>query len=148
MGRFGNPRELGLDWVAGIWPMAAIMVLLTVQVMLWVTLSTGCGGLDVLLPESRTPGVIPDAPRPLAITIRADGSTFVGGNWIPEEHLGEVLQRIPPGRQAAVVSADRRLRFSAVTRVLATASTAGFSKLYLEVEGDPLRAWLRPPAIQ
>jgi biopolymer transport protein ExbD len=83
------------------------------------------------------------------ITVRADGSTFVGGNWIPEEHLQEVLQEIAPWKQAAVVSADSRLRFRAVTSVLAAASSAGFSKLYLEVQGDPLRAWFRPsPAIR
>ena len=75
-------------------------------------------GVDVQLPETRKPVKMPEAPAAADVAIKADGSVFVGQNWVPGERaegrVEEAVRAVPEkdvvlkARQAAQVQAGAR----------------------------------------
>ena len=74
----------------------------------------------------------------LAVSIRADGSVFVGGSPVVEARLRETLaalQLAEPDREV-FVRGDRRLGYERVCRVLAVLSEVGFKRVGLVTERE------------
>jgi biopolymer transport protein TolR len=93
--------------------------------------------VKVDLPRTAKAPAMP-ARTQLAVSIRADGSVFVGGSPVVEAQLLETLaalQAAEPDR-AVIVRGDRRLGYERVCKVLATLSEVGFKHVGLVTERD------------
>ena len=93
-------------------------------------------GVDVLLPAGPHSDRKPGAESDLTISIKKDGTVFVGSNWIPDADLGTYLQsqhQRDPGR-TIVLKADRRLKFARVRTVMKAANEAKFSRVAILTE--------------
>ena len=86
-------------------------------------------GVDVQLPETGKPERIAESARELKLAIRADGSVFIGQNWVTQDKLQATLTAIynqNPEKQVTL-KADRRLKYKDVRKVMQIVNEAGFS---------------------
>jgi biopolymer transport protein ExbD len=85
-------------------------------------------GVDVLLPEGPHSEKKPGKEGDLVISIKTDGSVFVGQHWIPDKQLDTFLKaeyQKDPSR-AVMLKADRRINFGKVRQVMRAANDAEF----------------------
>jgi biopolymer transport protein TolR len=88
-------------------------------------------GIDVLLPDGPHAEKKPGETADLVISIRNDGSVFVGQDWIPDKDLPRFLaaeyQRDPS--RVVMLKADKRLTFGKVREVMRVANDAQFTRV-------------------
>ncbi len=95
-------------------------------------------GVDVALPSTTKPEKMPENEKQLEVSIKADGSVFIGQNWIPEDNLPAMLEEIHsnnPDRQV-VVKGDKRLKYKEVRGVMRLLNEAGFTRVGLVTERE------------
>jgi biopolymer transport protein TolR len=93
-------------------------------------------GVDVQLPETRTPEKLPENQKQLQVSIKADGSVYVRENYVIDERLPGVLAEIheySPDREV-IVKGDRRLEYKRVREVMRIINEAGFTRVGLITE--------------
>lgn len=93
-------------------------------------------GIDVALPETKVPEKMPENSKQLTISIKQDGSVFVGQNWVPDAQVAGALRGIheqTPDKQV-VLKGDRRLKYKKVREVMKLINEAGFSRVGLVVD--------------
>ena len=93
-------------------------------------------GVDVQLPETRTPEKLPENQKQLQVSIKADGSVYVRENYVLDERLPGVLAEIhenSPDREV-IVKGDRRLEYKRVREVMRIINEAGFTRVGLITE--------------
>ena len=85
-------------------------------------------GVDVSLPDTINPPKMPEAGKQLNIAIKADGSVYVGQQWVPNESLLTALRDIynQSPEKTVVIKADKRLKYKDVREVMQTVNRAGF----------------------
>jgi biopolymer transport protein TolR len=93
-------------------------------------------GIDVQKPETKQPDKMPESSKQLDISIKQDGSVFVGQNWVPEAQLMAQLKTIHDTTpdKSVVVKADRRLKYKKVRAVMQLLNEVGFSRVGLVVD--------------
>jgi biopolymer transport protein TolR len=88
-------------------------------------------GVDVLLPEGPHSEKKPGKEGDLIISIKPDGTVFVGQDWIPDRNLSTYLtaehQKDP--NRAVMLKADKRINFGKVRQVMKAANEADFSQV-------------------
>jgi biopolymer transport protein TolR len=93
-------------------------------------------GIDVQLPWGPHAERKPGEERDLTISIRDDGSVFVGQSWIPDPDLPAFLRaeydRDPT--RSVMLKADARLPFQRVREVMKAANEARFVKIAILTE--------------
>jgi biopolymer transport protein TolR len=91
-------------------------------------------GVDVALPETKTPARMPEGGKQLDIAIKQDGSVYVGQQWVPKESLLGALRDIynQSPDQDVVIKADQRLKYKDVREVMQLVNRAGFSGAGIE----------------
>ncbi len=90
-------------------------------------------GVDVALPETTKPEKLPENERQLTVAIKADGTVFVGQNWIPKQQLVATFKQIKtdsPNKEI-VVKGDKRIKYKDVREVMRFLNDAGFTKVGL-----------------
>ncbi len=95
-------------------------------------------GVDVVLPQTGDPESMPDNEKQLEVSVKADGSVFIGQNWVPEDNLPGMLKEINsnnPDREV-VVKGDKRLKYKEVRRVMRLLNEAGFGRVGLITERE------------
>ncbi|HXG57547.1 MAG TPA: biopolymer transporter ExbD [Thermoanaerobaculia bacterium] len=95
-------------------------------------------GVDVLLPQGPHAEKKPGREGDLIISIKADGTVFVGQDWIPDKDLAAYLKseyEKDPGR-AVMLKADRRIHFGKVRMVMKAANEAQFSQVAILTENQ------------
>ncbi len=95
-------------------------------------------GVDVALPSTTKPEKMPENEKQLEVSIKADGSIFIGQNWIPDDNLPAMLEEIHsnnPDRQV-VVKGDKRLKYKEVRGVMRLLNEAGFTRVGLVTERE------------
>jgi biopolymer transport protein TolR len=95
-------------------------------------------GVDVALPETSDPEKMAENEKQLEVSIKADGTVFIGDDWITEENLTPRLEEIysnNPERQV-VVKGDKRLKYKEVRRVMRLLNEAGFTRVGLITEKE------------
>ncbi|HWM92880.1 MAG TPA: protein TolR [Thermoanaerobaculia bacterium] len=95
-------------------------------------------GVDVALPETARPEQMPENDKQLEVSVKADGSVFIGQNWVPENNLQAMLDEIHgqnPDREV-VVKGDKRLKYKEVRRVMRLLNEAGFTRVGLITERE------------
>src|SRR5436305_11174976 len=51
-------------------------------------------GVGITLPETTNPEKMPENAKQLTLSVRQDGSIFVGQNWVPKENLKAALAEV------------------------------------------------------
>jgi biopolymer transport protein TolR len=90
-------------------------------------------GVPVDLPQTDLPEKMPEGARQLTVSIKGDGSVFIGDDWITEETLQRSLIEIhtrSPEKQV-VLKAHRALKYKQVREVLKKLNEAGFNNVGL-----------------
>ena len=93
-------------------------------------------GVDVLLPNGPHAEKKPGDKNDLTISIKQDGSVFVGDKWIPDKNLTTYLTaeyQSDPTR-TVMLKADKRINFGKVRMVMRAAHEAEFSRVAVLTE--------------
>jgi biopolymer transport protein TolR len=88
-------------------------------------------GVDVMLPEGQHSEKRPGKEGDLIISIKPDGTVFVGQDWIPDRDLPRYLKaehQKNPAR-AVMLKADKRINFGKVRLVMKAANEAEFTQV-------------------
>jgi biopolymer transport protein TolR len=127
--RYGRGRRGTLSEI-NVTPLVDVMLVLLIIFMISAPLLTV--GVPVELPKTEA-GSMQDQPDPLTVSIRADGSIFIGEDPVAFGQLGPRLKEMA-GSEAAkpiYVRADGKASYEVVAQVMAALSTSGFTTLNL-----------------
>jgi biopolymer transport protein TolR len=95
-------------------------------------------GVDVLLPAGPHAEKKPGKQEDLIISVKADGTVFVGQNWIPDKNLATYLRaehQKDPAR-AVMLKADKRINFGKIREVMRAANEAEFTGVAILTENQ------------
>ncbi|HSP13151.1 MAG TPA: biopolymer transporter ExbD [Thermoanaerobaculia bacterium] len=95
-------------------------------------------GVDVLLPEGPHAEKKPGKEGDLIISIKQDGTVFVGQDWIPDRNLVTYLRaehQKDPNR-AVMLKADKRINYGKVRMVMKAANEADFTGVAILTENQ------------
>jgi biopolymer transport protein TolR len=112
-------------------------VMLVLLVIFMVTAPMMQSGVEVDLPETKTqPMRMRD--EPLILSVKKDGTLFVGRTEVPLEELAVKLEAIFEGRDTKelFLRADKEAAYGKVARAMAAAREAGASKLGMVTEPE------------
>jgi biopolymer transport protein ExbD len=93
-------------------------------------------GVDVLLPNGPHSEKKPGEKNDLVISIKQDGSVFIGDKWIPDKNLPTFLRaehQKDPSR-TVMLKADKRINFGKVRLVMRAANEAEFTQVAVLTE--------------
>ena len=125
--RLGEPSRLSAD--INVTPLVDVVLVLLIIFMVVTPMLQQ--GIDVLLPQGPHAERKPGEKDDLVISIKNDGTVFVGQSWIPDADLVRFLQaeqQKDPGR-AVMMKADSRINFGKVRSVMKAATEAKFSRV-------------------
>ncbi len=95
-------------------------------------------GVDVLLPTGPHAEKRPGKEGDLIISIKPDGSVFVGQDWIPDKNLSTYLttehQKDP--NRTVMLKADKRINYGKVRLVMKAANDAEFTSVAILTENQ------------
>ena len=111
-------------------PLVDVMLVLLIVFMISAPLLTV--GVPLQLPKTEA-GAIQDQTQPLTVSLRADGSIFLGQTQIPFGSLSPALHDLAgQGFDKPIfVRADGRAPYALVAQVMASLSSSGFAKINL-----------------
>lgn len=95
-------------------------------------------GVDVVLPQGAHAEKKPGKEGDLIISIKQDGTVFVGQNWIPDRNLVTYLRaehQKDPARNV-MLKADKRINFGKVRMVMKAANEAEFAGVAILTENQ------------
>jgi biopolymer transport protein TolR len=90
-------------------------------------------GVPVNLPVTEDPEKTPDTEKQLQISVKADGSVYVGSNVVRKDQVESALKEIQertPDREVAV-KGDRQVKYGDVLDVLKACREVGFNDVGL-----------------
>jgi biopolymer transport protein TolR len=134
--RSGRTRRGALSEI-NVTPLVDVMLVLLIIFMISAPLLTA--GVPVELPKTEA-AAIQDQSQPISISIRADGSIFVGERQVAFSALAPQLREMagPNTHKPIYVRADGRAAYAIVAQVMASLSTSGFTSLNLVTDtGGP-----------
>src|SRR5205085_2723826 len=121
----GSPDEIKGD--INVTPLVDVCLVLLIIFMVVTPMLQS--GVDVLLPEGPHAVKKPGKEGDLVISIKQDGTVFVGQDWIPDRDLPRYLKAEhdkDPSRNV-MLKADKRINFGRVRLVMKAANDANFS---------------------
>lgn len=129
-------RRRGALSEINVTPLVDVMLVLLIIFMISAPLLTA--GVPVELPKTEA-GAMQDVPDPITISIRADGSLYIGETATPFANLSPRLKEMATDSTRPIyVRADGKASYEVVARVMASLSTSGFSSINLITEtGGP-----------
>jgi biopolymer transport protein ExbD len=86
-------------------------------------------GVDVLLPEGPHSVKKPGKEGDLILSVKQDGTVFIGQDWIQDSRLSAALkeQHDKDPNRAVMIKADKRINFGRVRTVMKAANDANFT---------------------
>ena len=95
-------------------------------------------GVDVLLPQGPHAEKKPGKEGDLIISVKTDGTVFVGQDWIPDRNLPTYLkaEHDKNAGRAVMLKADKRINFGKVRTVMKAANDAGFTGVSILTENQ------------
>jgi biopolymer transport protein ExbD len=121
----GSPDEVKGD--INVTPLVDVCLVLLIIFMVVTPMLQS--GVDVLLPNGPHSEKKPGKEGDLIISIKQDGTVFVGQDWIPDRQLVTYLKAEhdkDPAR-AVMLKADKRINFGKVRAVMKAANDAEFT---------------------
>lgn len=128
----GSPDEVKGD--INVTPLVDVCLVLLIIFMVVTPMLQS--GVDVLLPQGPHAEKKPGQQGDLVVSIKADGTVFVGQNWIPDKDLPTYLRseyQKDPSR-AVMLKADKRIDFGKVRLVMRAANEAEFTRVAILTE--------------
>ena len=120
----GSPDEIKGD--INVTPLVDVCLVLLIIFMVVTPMLQQ--GVDVLLPAGPHAEKKPGKEGDLIISVKADGTVFVGQDWIPDRDLPRYLKaerQKDPGR-SVMIKADKRINFGKIRTVMKAANEAEF----------------------
>jgi biopolymer transport protein TolR len=130
----GSPDEIKGD--INVTPLVDVCLVLLIIFMVVTPMLQS--GVDVLLPTGPHSEKRPGKEGDLTISIKQDGTVFVGQDWIPDRDLPKYLKAEhdkDPGR-AVMIKADKRINFGKVRVVMKAANEAEFTAVSFLTESQ------------
>ena len=134
---YGSGTTSGPMSEINVTPLVDVMLVLLIIFMISAPLLTA--GVPVELPKTEA-GAMQDQPEPLTVSIRADGSIFLGETQVAYSELTPRMrqQAGPDTAKPVYVRADGRASYETVAQVMAALSTSGFTSINLVTDtGGP-----------
>jgi biopolymer transport protein TolR len=126
--RYGRGRRGALSEI-NVTPLVDVMLVLLIIFMISAPLLTA--GVPVELPKTEA-GAMQDVPDPVTVSIKGDGSIYIGDTPVPFANLSPRLKAMADNRTRPIyVRADKLATYEVVARVMASLSTSGFSAINL-----------------
>ena len=123
----GSPDEVKGD--INVTPLVDVCLVLLIIFMVVTPMLQS--GVDVLLPEGPHAAKKPGKEGDLVISIKQDGTVFVGQDWIPDRDLVKYVtaehQKDP--NRSVMLKADKRINYGKVRTVMKAANEAGFTQV-------------------
>jgi biopolymer transport protein TolR len=128
--RRGRGRERQTLSEINVTPLVDVMLVLLIIFMISAPLLTS--GVQVNLPKTEA-GAIEDQNKPLTLTIKRDGSIFIGDSAVAYASLGATLDAAAQGAhdRPIFVRADGGAPYEDVAKVMAKLQVSGFVKINL-----------------
>ena len=127
----GKLGKAGLNSDINVTPLVDVcLVLLIIFVVVTPMLQKG---VPVNLPVTADPEKTPDTDKQLQVSVKADGSVYLGSNVVRKEQVQSSLEEIhqrTPDREIAV-KADRAVKYGDVLDVLKALREVGFNDVGL-----------------
>jgi len=130
----GSPDEIKGD--INVTPLVDVCLVLLIIFMVVTPMLQQ--GVDVLLPEGPHAEKKPGKEGDLTISIKQDGTVFVGQDWIPDRDLPRYLkaQHDKNPARAVMLKADRRINYGKVRLVMKAANDAQFGTVAILTENQ------------
>jgi len=130
----GSPDEVKGD--INVTPLVDVCLVLLIIFMVVTPMLQA--GVDVMLPQGPHAEKKPGQEGDLVISIKADGSVFVGQNWIPDKDLPTYLraERQKDPARSVMLKADKRINFGKVRLVMRAANEAEFTGVSILTENQ------------
>jgi len=131
-----NTQNNGIKGDINVTPLVDVVLVLLIIFMVVTPMLQQ--GVDVRLPSGPHAEKKPGEENDLIISIKEDGTVFVGQSWIPDEDLTRYLQaeyESDPQR-VVMLKADARLEFGKVRQVMKAANDARFSRVAILTENQ------------
>jgi len=128
----GSPDEVKGD--INVTPLVDVCLVLLIIFMVVTPMLQS--GIDVMLPEGPHAEKKPGGEGDLIISIKPDGTVFVGQDWIPDRNLVTYLRaehQKNPAR-SVMLKADKRLNYGKVRFVMKAANEAEFTGVSILTE--------------
>ena len=136
----GSPDEVQGD--INVTPLVDVCLVLLIIFMVVTPMLQN--GVDVLLPQGPHAEKKPGKSGDLTISIRSDGTVFIGQDWIPDRDLTRYLtaeyQKDPT--RNVMLKADKRINFGKVREVMKAANAANFTAISIMTENQQAGAKL------
>ena len=132
----GASGGVGLKSEINITPLVDVVLVLLIIFMVVTPMLQA--GVDVLLPSGPHAEKKPGETGDLIISIKQDGTVFVGQNWIPDKDLVTYVRteyQKNPAR-AVMLKADKRINFGKVRMVMKAANEAEFAGVSILTENQ------------
>ena len=130
----GSPDEVKGD--INVTPLVDVCLVLLIIFMVVTPMLQS--GVDVLLPQGPHAEKKPGKEGDLIVSIKADGTVFVGQDWIPDRDLQTYLRaeyQKDPSRNV-MLKADKRINFGKVRTVMKAANDAEFTSVAILTENQ------------
>ena len=130
----GSPNEVQ----GGINVTPLVDVCLVLLIIFMVVTPMLQNGMDVQLPSGPHAAKKPGAEGDLMVSIKEDGTVFVGQNWIPDRDLPRYLTaeyQKNPSRNV-MMKADRRIAFGKVRQVMKVINDSSFTSVTILTENQ------------
>jgi biopolymer transport protein TolR len=130
----GSPDELKGD--INVTPLVDVCLVLLIIFMVVTPMLQS--GVDVMLPAGPHAEKKPGKEGDLIISIKQDGTVFVGQDWIPDRNLVTYLKaehQKDPAR-LVMLKADKRINYGKVRLVMKAANDAEFTSVAILTENQ------------
>ncbi len=130
----GSPDEVKGD--INVTPLVDVCLVLLIIFMVVTPMLQA--GMDVMLPEGPHAEKKPGAEGDLIISIKPDGTVFVGQDWIPDRNLATYLraEHQKNAARAVMLKADKRINYGKVRFVMRAANEAQFDGVSILTENQ------------
>ena len=130
----GSPDELKGD--INVTPLVDVCLVLLIIFMVVTPMLQS--GVDVMLPAGPHAEKKPGKEGDLIISIKQDGTVFVGQDWIPDRNLVTYLkaERQKDPARLVMLKADKRINYGKVRMVMKAANDAEFTSVAILTENQ------------
>src|SRR5258708_5162968 len=130
----GSPDEVKGD--INVTPLVDVCLVLLIIFMVVTPMLQS--GVDVLLPTGPHAEKKPGKEGDLIISVKPDGTIFVGQDWIPDRDVAKYVkaEHDKSPNRLVMLKADKRIAFGKVRTVMKAANDAGFTSVSILTENQ------------